>query len=212
MKQTNKSFYYAYFYSQAGGGFFETDFCTTNRDNLEGWLYYMLASEPHLVFFYGVFASVVQIEDGKIVALAEDILEKITLEIKGLEGVKFSYLPQEKEGFEYPDNKGEYASFLPVEGVFYAKLNEEQTLYLQEFTHNFQFKDKNPCIEMNLDWKEIGITELAGKHLLQADEEISLDELADLPEISHPIRLGSFFNDEESEKIMERVRRFMGDY
>jgi hypothetical protein len=169
----HKSFYYAYYYTEAGGGFHELDFVTANPEFLKQFILMLLRTSPYLNFQYGVYLEVTRVENGVVTDDSITPFSAATITVEGIEA-----------GFSYKAKKGGFA----------AKLKAAQKRKLQEFVEICENdpSGQNPRLQdmkITINWEMLKITALNGELAVEGD---SLEKPSKFG-IYHPIRTGSYF-------------------
>ena len=189
---TKKSFYKLYWYTQAGGGFGEDDFLTTNVEHLKLYITDFLLHDPYLVFHYGVFMNLQKAEEGEIFEI--DVLASTVLQIEGLEA-RFYY----QEAYEETDPL--FDIYDPSAGIFRASLTEDEQKWFEKVTDS---DAEPPKVTVTIDWEKINIVPLKGKLLTEA-EQLDKEE-AERVGIDLPIFFGSTISGLSEEEIVREIK------
>jgi hypothetical protein len=166
----NKSFYYAYFYTEAGGNFIENDFVTANLELLQKFVLKTLDLTPYMLLEYGVYLNITKVENGKVIDEAIHPFMQVTLHLERIE-TAFAYKPKT--------------------GLFSAKLTKNDKDLLQELIQTHEDNPDLPSpIRVTVDWESSKLVPLEGDLAQDGD----LLEAPDTFGIYHPIHVGSSFS------------------
>jgi hypothetical protein len=185
----NKSFYYVYFYTEAGGGFYEEDFVSANLEYIKRYIQSQLLTSPDLTFRYGIYMDVTRVENGIITDDSINPFTSTTIKITGLDAE-----------FLYNTKKG----------VLTAKLEKPQKQWLKKFLTNCEndLSAENPLfqdIQIKIDWTATPIKQLSGEHVIDGDT-LEMPAVARFG-IFHPIRTGSYFAGCSEAEMMTRIEK-----
>jgi hypothetical protein len=179
----NKSFYYAYLYSEAGGGFNEMDLVTANLELLQKFIVKMTQNSLYMALEYSIFLEVTKIEHGEIKEAEILPYQHTKLRIDGIDG-EFIYRPKT--------------------GIFKAKLGKAQQNKLHALIEQ---EEQNPamppCMRLEVDWAAAGLVPLEGDLAQEGD---SLEKPHRFG-IFHPIVVGSSFES----KTEAELKRWLQD-
>ncbi len=169
----NKSFYYAYYYTEAGGGFHELDFVTANLEYLKQFIVMLLRGSPYLNFQYGIYLEVIRVENGVVTDDSITPFSAATITIQGIEA-EFTYKPRR--------------------GIFAAKLKAAEKRKLQALMEDCENDSSGNSLRLaevsiEIDWQATQLTPLDGDLATDGD---SLEKPSKFG-IYHPIRIGSYF-------------------
>jgi hypothetical protein len=173
----HKSFYYAYFYTEAGGGFYENDFVTSNLELIKKYVLRQLQVSPYMLLEYGLYLDITKVENGVVTATDIQPFAQTTVRVEGIEA-DFVYKPKK--------------------GVFTAKLNKKQKQALQAM---IQAHEENPDLpsplRITVAWENSKLVPLEGDLAVEGD---TLEKLYAFG-IFHPIQVGSSFSEQSQAAI-----------
>jgi hypothetical protein len=173
----HRSFYYAYFYTEAGGGFYENDFVTSNLELIKKYVLRQLQVSPYMLLEYGLYLDITKIENGVVTATDIQPFEQTTVRVEGIEA-EFVYKPKK--------------------GVFSTKLNKKQKQALQAM---IQTHEENPDLpspmHITVAWDNSKLVPLEGDLATEGD---TLEKPYKF-EIFHPIQVGSNFSGQSEAAI-----------